>query len=114
MIVKNESHIIHEVLESTLPVIDTYCIIDTGSSDNTIQIIYNFYKKAGVDGVVYERPWIDFATNRTEALHLCDGRMDYALMMDADDVFIAPPEGREILKKILNPNQVGLLVLLKR
>ena len=39
MIVKNEEHIIHESLTCTLPLIDTYCIVDTGSTDNTVQKI---------------------------------------------------------------------------
>ena len=39
MIVKNESKIITRLLESVLPIIDTYCICDTGSTDNTIEVI---------------------------------------------------------------------------
>ena len=37
MIVKNENKIIIRLLESVLPIIDTYCICDTGSNDNTIE-----------------------------------------------------------------------------
>jgi glycosyltransferase involved in cell wall biosynthesis len=37
MIVKNESKIITRLLESVSPIIDCYCICDTGSTDNTIQ-----------------------------------------------------------------------------
>ena len=35
MIVKNESAIIRRLFDSVLPIIDTYCICDTGSTDNT-------------------------------------------------------------------------------
>ena len=44
MIVKNESKIIERLLKSVLPIIDTYCICDTGSDDNTVEIINEFDK----------------------------------------------------------------------
>ena len=44
MIVKNESKIITRLLKSVLPLIDSYCICDTGSTDNTIEIIQEFFK----------------------------------------------------------------------
>ena len=43
MIVKNESKIIRRLLESVAPYIDCYCICDTGSTDNTIEIIQTFF-----------------------------------------------------------------------
>mgnify|MGYP003850169963 CR=1 FL=1 len=52
MIVKDESHIIHESLEATLPFIDTFSILDTGSTDNTVQIIRDFYTKHNIPGNV--------------------------------------------------------------
>ena len=42
MIVKNESRIIIRLLRSILPIIDGYCICDTGSTDNTIELIETF------------------------------------------------------------------------
>lgn len=39
---KNESKIITRLLESVLPIIDYYCICDTGSTDNTIELIETF------------------------------------------------------------------------
>jgi glycosyltransferase involved in cell wall biosynthesis len=36
MIVKNESKIITRMLDTVLPIIDAYCICDTGSTDNTV------------------------------------------------------------------------------
>ena len=43
MIVKNEGKIIERLLTSVLPIVDTYCICDTGSTDNTKEIIKNFF-----------------------------------------------------------------------
>jgi len=101
MIVKNESHIIHEVLEATLGLIDTYCILDTGSTDTTIECINNFYAKTDVKGHVFQKEWKGFGASRSEALKLCDGKMDYILMIDADDLMCYPPGSKEVLKKIL-------------
>jgi cellulose synthase/poly-beta-1,6-N-acetylglucosamine synthase-like glycosyltransferase len=44
MIVKNESKVILRLLYSVLPLIDGYCICDTGSTDNTIELIESFMK----------------------------------------------------------------------
>lgn len=43
MIVRNESKIITRLLNSVLPIIDTYLICDTGSTDDTISIIKDFF-----------------------------------------------------------------------
>lgn len=113
MIVKNEAHIIRESLSCTLPLIDTYVIVDTGSTDDTIKIIKDFYNEKGIEGHVYERPWKNFGHNRSEALKLCDGKMDYCLIIDADDLMNFPKNGKEILKKLLeseSPNSVDLRI----
>lgn len=109
MIVKDESHIIHEVLECTKDLIDTFCILDTGSTDNTIQIIKNFYDINNIEGYVHESPWKGFGPSRSEALKLCDGKMDYIFMIDADDLVVYPPGFKEFLKKTLEELQPNAL-----
>lgn len=111
MIVKNESHVILDVLLSSLPLISTYCIVDTGSTDNTIETICNFYLEKGIKGVVHERPWKNFGHNRSEALSLCEN-MDYALVIDADDVIEFPKDGLEIIQSLLveSPNACDILI----
>ena len=111
MIVKNESHIVHEVLNASLPFIDTFCILDTGSTDNTVQIIRDFYESKGIDGIVHEGDWKGFGKSRSEVLKLCDGRMDYILMIDADDLIEGPPNVKEFLLKALyltNPSACNI------
>jgi glycosyltransferase involved in cell wall biosynthesis len=113
MIVKNEAHIIHESLTCTLPVISTFCIVDTGSTDNTIQKIKDFYSEKGIEGEVHERPWKNFGHNRTEALRLCDGKMDYALVIDADDLMGFPENANKIITDVLlneRPNYCQILI----
>ena len=86
MIVKNESHIILECLNSIYKYIDYWVISDTGSTDGTQEIIQNFFKEKGIPGELHQDEWKNFGHNRTLALRHCDGKAQYAWMIDADDV----------------------------
>lgn len=84
MIVKNESKIITRLLESVLPVIDCYCICDTGSTDNTVDLIQEFFNNKNINGKIVNEPFKNFAHNRNFALQACLGMSDYVLFLDAD------------------------------
>jgi len=86
MIVKNESKIIERLMLSVLPLIDSYCICDTGSTDNTVELIESFFEKHNIPGKIVTEPFQDFGYNRTFALKACNGLADadYLLLMDAD------------------------------
>jgi tetratricopeptide (TPR) repeat protein len=86
MIVKNESKIITRLFDSVSSIIDCYCICDTGSSDNTIELIYEYFKNKGIPGKVVEEPFKNFCHNRNFALQSCIGMSDYVLLLDADMV----------------------------
>jgi len=87
MIVKNESRVITRLLESVVNLVDCYCICDTGSTDDTIDIIRQFFDKHGIPGKIIEESFKDFGYNRTFALKACnDMDTDYILLMDADMV----------------------------
>lgn len=85
MIVKDEKDVIERCLASTLPTIDYWVIVDTGSKDGTQQIIKDYMQRQNVPGQLFERPWVDFAHNRNEAIDLAKGKADYLLFMDADE-----------------------------
>lgn len=88
MIVKNESKIIERCLNSVKPLIDYVCIIDTGSTDDTVKIINNWCENNNIAGKVTCEPWINFAYNRSLALETIRKikDIDYALMIDADEI----------------------------
>lgn len=85
MIVKNESHIIHECLESIYKYIDYWVISDTGSTDGTQDIIKKFFAEKGIPGELHQDEWKNFGHNRSLALRHCDNKVEYAWMIDADD-----------------------------
>jgi hypothetical protein len=90
MIVKNEAPVIRRCLDSVLPVISHWVIVDTGSTDGTQDIIRAHL--ANVPGTLHEREWQDFAHNRSESLALARPHADYSLVIDADD-FLEPLDG---------------------
>ena len=84
MIVKNESKIITRLLNSVLQVIDCYCICDTGSTDNTVELIETFFKQRNITGKIVYEPFKNFAHNRNFALKSAEGMSDFVLLLDAD------------------------------
>jgi glycosyltransferase involved in cell wall biosynthesis len=89
MIVKDEAPVIRRCLDSVRPMIDCWAIVDTGSTDGTQEIIRAHL--SDLPGVLAERPWVDFAHNRNEALDLARERADYVLVIDADEVVVCDP-----------------------
>jgi tetratricopeptide (TPR) repeat protein len=84
MILKNESKIITRLLDSVLPIIDTYCICDTGSTDDTIDIINNYFKDKNIHGKIITEPFKNFCYNRNFSLNSCIGMSDFIILLDAD------------------------------
>ena len=92
MIVKNEAQVIARCLASVRPLIDSWVIVDTGSTDGTHDVIREAMRD--LPGELHERPWVDFAYNRTESLALARPHGDYSLLIDADDVLAIDPDFR--------------------
>jgi glycosyltransferase involved in cell wall biosynthesis len=92
MIVRNEAHIVHEVLNSVAPYISSWVIVDTGSDDGTQDVIKSHMAALGIPGELHERPWRNFGHNRTEALTLAQGHGDYIWVIDADDILVGTPD----------------------
>ncbi|MER9952496.1 glycosyltransferase [Mesorhizobium sp. M0047] len=93
MIVKNEAEVILQCLTSALPIVDYVLVVDTGSEDGTQDLIRAFLATHNVKGAVIDEPWRDFAYNRTFALDRLREieTVDYAMIIDADDVVIPSP-----------------------
>ena len=87
MIVKNESHIIESTLENLCNYVefDYWVVSDTGSTDDTIEVIKEFFRKRGIPGEIEQTTWRDFGFNRTLALNMAFNKTDYLMIFDADD-----------------------------
>ena len=89
MIVKNEEKNLRRTLEA-LQLLNNkidyeIIIVDTGSTDSTMDIARNFTNK------VYEHPWNgNFADMRNISIKYCTG--DWILVLDADEVLENPDE----------------------
>jgi tetratricopeptide (TPR) repeat protein len=103
MIVKNESKVILRILNSVVNIIDTFCICDTGSTDETVSMIENFFREKNIPGKVITEPFQDFGYNRSVALKACEEiDAEYILLLDADMIFWKNPEiSTEYFKKSL-------------
>lgn len=96
MIVKNESKNIPRLIASMRPddkspfIIQRICIEDTGSTDDTVQVIKDLGKKYNIPTVVHFEPFRDFSYNRTHAVKMAQKLVpdsDYFLLSDADFVW---------------------------
>lgn len=90
MIVRNESKVIERCLKSVRPLLSYWTVVDTGSTDGTQALVRKALE--GIPGELYERPWVDFSTNRNQALAFAEGHTSHVLVIDADDV-LEIPEG---------------------
>ncbi|PKW09738.1 Glycosyltransferase involved in cell wall bisynthesis [Streptomyces sp. 1222.5] len=89
MIVKDEAPVIRRCLESVRPLIDTWVIVDTGSTDGTQDIIRDVYRD--LPGELHERSWKGYDGSRTEAIELARDRAEFLFFIDADDVMEMEP-----------------------
>ena len=90
MIVKNESHIIIDTLTKLCSKInfDYWVICDTGSTDNTKELIHDFFNNKKIEGELFIDEWVGFDHNRTLALERAFNKTDYLFIFDADDEII--------------------------
>ena len=96
MIVKNEAHVIARALQSVKPYIDCWAICDTGSTDDTVEIIER--ELGDVRGELRVRPWVNFAYNRNESIELARSLgAEYVLIIDADETLSVEPGALEAL-----------------
>ena len=98
MIVKNESRIITRMFDTVISIIDSYCICDTGSTDNTVELIKDYFAKKNIPGKVVLEPFKNFCHNRTFALKSCAGLSDYVLLLDADMMLDVRKFNKSMLK----------------
>jgi len=97
MIVKNSGEVLRKCLQSIKPYIDYWTILDTGSVDNTMDIVRE--EMSGLDGKLYQEEFIDFCTTRNRSLELSSKKCKYTIILDDSYVLQGGEKLRKILKK---------------
>ncbi len=98
MMVKNEKLRIHVSLESVVDFVDKFIILDTGSTDNTKEIISLFCKKHNKTLHMIDAPFVDFSTSRNVLLDYAEDKADYLFLLDCNDEL----KNGELLRKFVN------------
>lgn len=87
-IVKNESKVITRMLNSIKDIVDYVTIVDTGSTDDTIEIIKKWGEENNIPCDVYERPFDNFENSRNYAMEMAKDKTDYSFWLDADEIML--------------------------
>ncbi len=91
MIVKNEEQNLGRCLESVQGLVDEIIVVDTGSTDGTVEVARSFGAR-----VLYYRWTDDFAAARNFGLDAASG--DWVLVLDADEEL--HPDDRPMLRQL--------------
>lgn len=89
-IMKNEGKNVYRLLDSVKPIIDFVCITDTGSTDDTVELIYKWGEENNIPTTVCHEEFKNFSYNRTNSIKnskRCYPEADYILLSDADFVW---------------------------
>ena len=87
MMLKNEEKRIKVSLESIIGYVDSIIIYDTGSTDNTINILKEFSEKHNIPLRLKEGQFVNFCVSRNVSLDFADtfDDVDYILLLDCND-----------------------------
>lgn len=107
-IVKNEAHVITRMLNSIKSIVDIVCLVDTGSTDNTIEVVKNWGEQNNIETHVFERPFDNFENSRNYSIQMArevtkDRGNDYwGFWLDADETIeILPTFNKNNINKDL-------------
>ncbi len=102
LIVKNEEAVLERCLASIAPLCDEIVVVDTGSTDRTVEIAEEFGAKIG------HFTWCDdFSAARNASLNMATG--NWALWIDADEE-LTPESINSIREALIRPHFGGYYV----
>lgn len=111
MMVKNEKKRIQYTLDSIVGHVDCMIIYDTGSTDNTIDIIKKHADKHKINLYLIEGEFVDFSTSRNVVLNFADTiDVKFLLLMDTNDELKGGDKLRRFITENMNSETTGYLI----
>lgn len=112
MMVKNESKRIHVTLNSVINIVNRIIIYDTGSTDETINIIKEFSLNNKISLYVKFGTFIDFSVSRNILLDYANNILntDFLLLMDANDELINGDKLIQFCKENKETKEFGFFI----
>ena len=111
MIVKNEEAVIKRCIDSWKDHVDYWVIVDTGSTDKTMEIIKKELKD--YPGHLFEHKWVSMGHNRSALMKLSKKHADYHICLDADEILTFNPGWKDQItdhdKYLLDCGNIGTL-----
>ena len=83
-IMKNEAHVAERMLNSIKPIIDAVFLVDTGSTDNTIEVCKAWGEKNNIPVFIKEKPFDNFESCRNAAMQFAKEHCEYCFWLDFD------------------------------
>ena len=90
-IMLNEEQRMPRCYNSMIHCVDAACWTDTGSTDKSIDIVYQLGRQHNIPSKVYQDKWVDFSHNRTSSLR----HMEQYLFEELDPIPIEPMTEKE-------------------
>lgn len=111
MMLKNEEKRLHVTLDSVVGHVDAIIVYDTGSEDNTIDILQNFCEKNKINLYLKHGEFVDFAESRNVSLDFADTvDVHYLLLMDCNDELRGGEDLRKKAKEYLDKDNNAFLL----
>lgn len=87
IMMKNEEKRLHVSLESVVGYVDSIVVYDTGSTDNSLQILKDFADKHKITLRLKEGEFVNFSVSRNVSLDFADSfeDIDFLLLLDVND-----------------------------
>jgi glycosyltransferase involved in cell wall biosynthesis len=111
MMVKNEHQTIKVSLDSVKDYVQCFIIYDTGSTDDTIEIITNYCKEHKMNLYMIQGDFVNFSTSRNVLLNFADtiDHIQYLLLLDSNDQLRGGPTLRKFAKQELKTDNSAFL-----
>lgn len=87
MIVRDAAGTLERCLSAARPHVAEVCVLDTGSTDGTLELLDRIAARPGPPIVVRQARWRgDFGAARNRSIRMASPGIDWVLTLDADDV----------------------------